>query len=216
MTLEEFKKKKIEPLLKKEKKGIITTSKEYFTKSTKFVRNLDQITYRLLNFILYSHLFFFKLSKDKTNDFFKKYLPQKMTFINVLKENWNQLKSALQNKRVDIKIFMNLIFKDITEQLSKYKNCNEFSELNKYEKDLNDLVNNSLKKYSEYDLEYNKLNKSFSKFDNLSPIVLLDESQDYTLYEEKYPFYKYFQYTDYVYENKIKIPREESFNLAFI
>lgn len=139
-----------------------------------------------------------------------------MTLLNVLKENWTQLKSALLKKKINIKVFMNLIFKDLTEQLSKYKNCNDLSVLNKYEKDLNDLVNNSLKKYSKYDLEYNKLNKSFSKFDNLSPIVLLDESQDYTLYEEKYPFYKYFQYTDYVYENKIKIPREESFNLAFI
>ena len=59
MTLDEFYKKYIEPKILKEKPGIYEVSKKHFQKSNKIIRKLNsQLSYRLLNFILYSHLFF--------------------------------------------------------------------------------------------------------------------------------------------------------------
>jgi hypothetical protein len=50
MTLEEFKKKYILPLYSKEK-GLNVTNKDNFKKENKIIRNLSQISYRLLNYI---------------------------------------------------------------------------------------------------------------------------------------------------------------------
>lgn len=57
ITLDIFKKKFIEKLDTKEK-GITALDENYFKKENKIVRDLSQVSYRLLNFILYSHLFF--------------------------------------------------------------------------------------------------------------------------------------------------------------
>ena len=57
MTLEEFKKKYILPLYNKEN-GLNAIDKDNFKKDNKIIRNLSKLSYRLLNYILYCHLFF--------------------------------------------------------------------------------------------------------------------------------------------------------------
>jgi hypothetical protein len=51
MTLDQFKEKVIKRLLNKEK-GLPNIDENYFKKDNKIIRNLSQISYRLLNFIL--------------------------------------------------------------------------------------------------------------------------------------------------------------------
>jgi hypothetical protein len=58
MTLAQYKKEVIEPLLYSFKKGFSFNSKEDFLDKNKTVRNLSKISYRLLNFILFNHIFF--------------------------------------------------------------------------------------------------------------------------------------------------------------
>jgi len=65
MTIEQFKEKYINKLYNDEK-GLHKIEENYFKKNDKLVRNLSQISYRLLNYILYSHLFFAKLYTDKS------------------------------------------------------------------------------------------------------------------------------------------------------
>jgi mRNA-degrading endonuclease HigB of HigAB toxin-antitoxin module len=60
MTLKEFEERYINPLYIKEK-GLPQITKDNFFKDNKIIRNLSQISYRLLNYILYSHLFFASL-----------------------------------------------------------------------------------------------------------------------------------------------------------
>jgi hypothetical protein len=74
-TLNEFKEQYIKKLLNKEK-GLPNIDKNYFKKETKIIRNLSQVSYRLLNYILYSHLFFARIL-TKTNKF-DYYLPKGM------------------------------------------------------------------------------------------------------------------------------------------
>ena len=77
MTKEEFKTKYIKPLYNKEK-GLNKIDKNNFKKDNKKIRNLSQLSYRLLNYILYSHLFFAKLVTQ--SDQFNDYLPKGMTW----------------------------------------------------------------------------------------------------------------------------------------
>ena len=64
MTLEKFKEKYIYNS-QKEEKGIFKIDKNNFKNDDQVVRNLSQVSYRLLNFILYTHLFFARIITDK-------------------------------------------------------------------------------------------------------------------------------------------------------
>ena len=76
LTIKEFEKKYIYEYFKDEI-GITTdTDKNHLKQENKIIRNLNQISYRLLNFILYSHLFMAKIFTN--NQQLEKYLPKNM------------------------------------------------------------------------------------------------------------------------------------------
>jgi len=91
MTKEEFKQKYIKPLYNREK-GLNKINENNFKKDNKQIRNLSQISYRLLNYILYSHLFFAKLFTNQGK--FDNYLPKGMTWFNTIKVNFNYYKKS--------------------------------------------------------------------------------------------------------------------------
>ena len=70
---------------KQENPGIYSSNKDYYKNDKKIIRNLSQVSFRLLNYILYSNLFFAKLIVDK--DDFDKCLPKKMTWKDILSES---------------------------------------------------------------------------------------------------------------------------------
>lgn len=91
-----------------------------FKNDKKIVRNLSQISYRLLNYILYTHLFFAKLITNK--NYFDEYLPKRMDWIGTLNECWNILKNELLKKNIcPIDEFINYIFEDLFQMLNKGK-----------------------------------------------------------------------------------------------
>ena len=115
MTLEEFKEKYISPLFSKET-GLNKIDINNFKKENKKIRNLSQISYRLLNYILYCHLFFAKLFTQSER--FDNYLPDGMNWITIIKEWLNKLKVELEKIGIKhLEIFMNCIFKDLFEKL---------------------------------------------------------------------------------------------------
>jgi hypothetical protein len=77
MTLCQYQKKYI---MKDYEKKTEYLSILYFKNDIKIVRNLSQISYRILNYILYSQLFFSKLVTNKSKDF-DKYLPKTKTWV---------------------------------------------------------------------------------------------------------------------------------------
>ena len=200
MTLEKFKKNKIDPLFRIEQNGISQVSAEHFKKENKQIRFLtNQISYRLLNFILYSHLFFAEIMNGKK---IKQFFPKNMNIIDVLQEDWDLLKNALKDK--DIKIFINLVFKDLTDEMVKIGKIEKIEELFKIEKKLDDIINKSLKEYNDYKQNSYEINYKIKKYELNSALYLLNEYNNHSLNNEDYPFYKYFLYTNYVLENNIK------------
>jgi len=93
---------------------------------------------------------------------------------------------------------MNLIFKKISE---KIKNCKEMKtneEREKFEGEIDQLLEESYKEYEEYSKIYLELNKEALELDQYNMKSLMLENNDIKVYdEENYPYYKYFLMSTY-------------------
>ena len=115
MTVEQFKEQYIRLLYNKEK-GLNKIDINSLKKENKIIRNLSQISYRLLNYILYCHLFFAKLFTQ--SDRFDNYLPDSTSWFIMIKECFTKLKVELESKGIKhLEIFMNFVFKDLFDKL---------------------------------------------------------------------------------------------------
>lgn len=126
MTLDEFKEKYIHKEFEKEK-GITKLDALFFKKDSKIVRHLQQISYRILSYILYSHILFSQIYNN-TEDF-DVFLPKGMSWVEVLCDCWEMIKIELNKKGIDaIDIFMNYIFSDLFSKLNEHKAISDFKE----------------------------------------------------------------------------------------
>ena len=148
MTLQEFEQKYVYEKFNNEK-GVYITDKNNFKNDKKIIRNLSQTSYRLLNYILYTHLFFAKLITNKNE--FDKYLPKGMGWVETLNECWNILKNELLKENIDsIEEFMNYIFVELFNLLNdNKKNNNEFKNFILFEDILESFIQEKIKKFIE-------------------------------------------------------------------
>ena len=198
LTLDKFKEKYIYESQKKEK-GIFISDKNSFKSDNKIIRNLSQISYRLLNYILYSHLFFARLITNKRE--IKNYLPRGMDFTETLYECWIILKDELLKEEIySIEKFMNYIFTDLFPRLNKEGSIENYDKLIKFEDELESHIQKLIKKFKEDNNNSNNNNNE----DSTSFVNLLKEKYTSSNYNEKeFPFYDYFYYTDYLNEKNI-------------
>ena len=207
MTLQQFKEKHISQIYKKEK-GIYICDKNSFINDMNVIRNLSQISYRILNYILYSNLFFSRIITN--NREYDKYLPRKMNWADLLCECWNILKNELLKINIcSIEEFMNYIFIELFPLLNKEKSIDEYDDLIKLEDKLETMIQNTIKKYKEEGI---KTTSSQSDSEKASFINLLKEKyskDDYKI--EEYPFYEFLYYTDYLDENYISKKLEQMY-----
>ena len=198
ITLNEYKKKYIEKMDHKEEKGIyIPLDKSDFKSDSKIVRNLSQISFRLLNYILYSHLFFAKLISEGENDF-DKYLPKEMSWIEAIYENWNILKNELLKIKINsIEKFTSYIFTSLFPKLNSQSHIETYEKLIEFEGELEKLIQKSIEDYKT-ELSKNEDIKKQNDEDKNSFISLLKETYSSYYYRDTLPFYEYFYYTDYL------------------
>ena len=201
MTIEEFKEQYISPLYSKEK-GLNKIDINNFKKENKIIRNLSQISYRLLNYILYCNLFFAKLFTQSER--FDNYLPEGMTWITMIKECFTKLKIELENKGIKyLEIFMNCVFKDLFDKLRDQECINNYEDLINLEDELEELIQRKCKTAEEEIDNFKKLESDSIK-DEKSAIALIKEIYDKSKYKNNgFQFYEFFYYTDYLDENYI-------------
>ena len=200
MSLDEFREKYILNEFQKEK-GISKSDEKFFMKNKKIVRFLSSISYRILNFILYSHLFFSKLYNN--NEELNVFLPNNMDWIKVLTEGWEMIKIELNKKGINsIDMFMNYIFSDLFSSLNGHNSINNYDELIKLENQLDKLIQNKIIGYK----------KDYKSFNNTIELDTKDKTNKYLFQyfvQEKnfevnkndFPFYNYFYYSDYINED---------------
>ena len=198
MLLADYK-KIIDDKKEKEKLGISKVQRNFFEDTKEKVRNQSQIGYRLLNFILYSHLFYSNCLGFIKDEDMKKYVCDEMTCIEMLETDWNILKVELQSKGIQIiQIFLNLIFDKLSE---KIKNCKEIitnEDRDKFENEIEKFLEESYKEYENYAKLYNENNEKMLELNKHNMKSLVTETNDVDSYEERdYPFYRYFLMTTY-------------------
>ena len=126
MTLEEL--NKYMTNIFKSENGIYIFDKISFKNENKIFRNLDQISFRLLNFILYSHLFFARLTKNSNE--YDKLLSKEIILEERLTECWNSLEKELKKVNIySIGKFMNYIFVNLYPILNNVENIDDYTEL---------------------------------------------------------------------------------------
>ena len=196
-TLEDYIKDIIEPILKKEEKGLSIFNKDLFESKNK-IRKMSEIGYRLLNFILYSHIFF-----GNCFDFINNKDLEQYCIINnipdIIQNNWNLLKKALKEESIEnIEIFMNQIFPYLSELINKQKAFNSLEERNKFEDDVENIIKVCIKNYRNYRKKYIYENYEKSNLKEEKFKVIINELAPYEKYTDpKYPLYKYFMLTNY-------------------
>ena len=201
ITLDEFKEKYIQKLFKNDK-GLPIIDQNHFKKDNKIIRNLSQVSYRLLNYILYSHLFFARLFT--TSKKFDSYLPKEMNWGETLNECWILLKNELSKIGINsIEMFMNFTFKDLFDKLHDKECIENYEDLIDFEDKLEECIQEKIEKTQEQCKKYKKLiNKNNT--DKNSSISLLKEKYENSNYlKEEYPYYENFYYTEYLDEKHI-------------
>ena len=202
LILEDYIKQVIEPIEKQKNFGFILISKEYFLNQNKKIRNLSNIGYRLLNFISYCHLFYSYCMGSISEENMKKNIIQSMNIHQVIQNDWNLLKESLKEKNIQsIDIFMSMIFKELSILIKECKYISKYEELVNFENQVEILIDKYIKKYPEYNVNFNK-----EKLKDTGIEAIISEliERDSEIFEEKeYPMMKYFYYT--------KFKREDDF-----
>ena len=158
ILFEEYKRIKIDPILEANKFGIIKVNKMTFKDINKKVRNLSNIGYRILNFILYSHLFYANCLGFISNENIQKYICDEMTCFDMLEIDWNFLKDELRKKGIfNIHIFMDIIFDNFYQKVISCKKLKTLEERDKFEEECEKLLDDSFQKYEAYIKLYNKI-----------------------------------------------------------
>ena len=208
ITLEEFYNKFLSERLKEDSKGVNISEKIHFDNTDKPIRKQSQIGYRLMNLILYSHLFTSVLFNNEEEIFTDGH----RSYLDYIVGNWDKLKVLLSEKKgVNIYIFMNLVYKDLLTYLNKQKIVDSYTKLLEIEKEIENIIENKISKKTEklkenfltkYQIYYGfyELNKNkFREKEGQSKVSLVKQINPAMSYrdEKKYPFYNNFLYSDY-------------------
>ena len=201
MLLDDYIKKVIEPIRKKSNFGFNSISRDFFENQNKKVRNLSNIGYRLLNFISYCHLFYGYCLGYISEENLKKNLIQNMTIIKIIQTDWILLKESLQKQNISsIQIFMNMIFKKLSQKIKDCTYLTKSEDRDKFEKDVEKLIEECIKEYPNYRAKYEEENKNQLKLSNNNIKVIITElvePNEENYKNDEYPMFKYFILTKY-------------------
>ena len=199
MLLEDYKKQVIDPILEKSKFGLNKVEKKYFEQTNITIRKLSIIGYRLLNYIIYSHIFFAHCLGFISDETLNSYICDGMTIVDMIETDWNILKDCLQTKGVQtIQVFMNMIFKKLCELLINCKTLKTSEEREKFEEEIEKMLEEEYKNYDEYQKKYMDINNNALRIDKNSMKSLVLEINDENDYDKKiFPFYKLLLMTTY-------------------
>jgi len=119
-----------------------------------------------------------------------------------------------------IQVFINLIFKRLSEKIKTFKCITKEFELNKFEKEIEDLIGICINEYPKYYIKYNEINKKQLLMNDSNMRVIISEllppiEEIYP--ESEYPLLKYFTYTKYRTKNDLfnSLGPEENYALKY-
>ena len=177
---------------------------DFFSKDEK-VREMNDITYRFMNFVLYSFIFYANVKELINNNQMKNYTFEILTCFDIIENNWQIMQAILD--KIPVELFINLIFDDIIEKLISCPKFNTKEEAINFEKEINNIIIEKIKNKNLID-DFKRINLHSINLEEKSDKTIIQEIFPYNKYSEtELPFLKYF----YINE----IPTREHFIKSF-
>ena len=199
MNIQEFKEKYVDKNMPVIEKGIIKDYESKNFESLDFVRDMNIITFRLLNIILYSYLFSSYVLKSLTEEEMQDYSIKeyKSNLFGVIKKNWELLEISLREKGIEnVQIFINIIFDEIMNKINNLGTVDTIEKLNSFENDINNYIMNILSKKENIEKminEYKNINIELNNLDKYSIKEIIKSSFDPSEYDQnQYPDMQYY------------------------
>ena len=199
--LDQFKKEIVDPILNTPNKGIGKMTKEIISKTGNNIRNMNELTFRILNFVLCSHLLVANILDILNNNDISKFFSEESSCFGIILDNMSKIKELLLRKGINnIEIFMNIILDKIIEIIGN----SVLDDIKTYQG--RDIIENNINLFineNNYVIDKIKLyEKHNEQILNSSPESISSMIQD--LYprsfynnEKNYPNYKFFYYYNY-------------------
>ena len=170
VTLEEFKTNYVDKYLTQKEKGIIQGFRNIEFTSKKMSSNLNIITFRTLNFILYSFVLSAFIINNITKEEITPYLVENLfphTLFGIIKEGWKLLNESLREIGIEnVKIFFNMIFDELIEFMNNLDSYNTREKMEEFEKRVDEFILTQMKNAKNINNKYQRLN---SELLNLNP-----------------------------------------------
>eukprot|EP00833_Pecoramyces_ruminatium_P010610 jgi/Orpsp1_1/1184642/evm.model.c7180000090364.1 len=196
-------KKEVEDLKRIQICGFKKILKKFFVSETKTVRNISNVTYRILSFIFYSCIFYdIKLnyiSEEESRNFYYEDKVEQSIF-SILRDIWTILNNELTKRGVNnIQCFLNMIILDLSKLISENRlEMKTPKERDNFENLCNQKVENAIKNYNNYYLQYINNNNEILKINDDTMKSIIEETSDINkLSKIKYLLIKYFYAADY-------------------
>ena len=186
-------------------KGFKKVKYNFFIDQNKNVRNMNNITYRILSFIFYSCVYYCQkieyIQENELNNFyFIDGNNKNNNIFFILKQIWSILMKELLNKGINnIQCFLNMIIPELTDIIiNNKKEMKNNKERLEFEDLCNKVVEKALLNYKNYYNDYININKEILEVDDISIKSILQETSDINnLPEKDFPLIKYFYVTNY-------------------
>ena len=201
MTLEDFKKNHVDQYLLYKQKGILENfTIEDFEKKDP-VRELNTLTYRFLNMILYSFLLGSFILNNLTVEEMRKYLVDNLfphSLFGIVKKDWQILDEALKKAGFsNINAFINMKFNDIMNFINNLKECDTPKKLDQYEKSVDKFITeiiNNKDLAQQINNEYKEINTKLLGFNPQSIKEIIQSNYPPSIYSQvTYPDIQYYQ-----------------------
>ena len=203
-------------------KGLKKESKQNFLLRRQKIREINYITFRILNFILHGFILYSNIRGYISDEFLNNNLIESMTCFEIMEKDWEIIDIELKIKQIpNVQIFMNVIFDKILSLMKQQKNFRKDEGINKL---FNKIINpnnisddklNNFEKQSEIIInevlnnpkiihEYISNNNIMTDNLDISAKSIILEADIYNInVEKKFPDMKYFRIT--------KLPKESDF-----
>ena len=200
LLLPDYKKKYVDNYLKQKPKGIIKGYRYNDFERKDYVNSVHIITYRLLNFILYSYLMTAFALDCLTEGEMRDFLIENLfphTLFGVIKRGWELLDKDLKEIGFEnIQVFLNMTFEKVTQIMNKLESCNDLDKLNAFENEVNNYILDIIKDKTiikGINDEYKILNDQILNLNFQTLKELIQQNFDPTLYSnELYPDLKFY------------------------
>ena len=208
--------KEVEKERKKQIKGLKRVKKNFYLDNDKKVRNISIVTYRILNFIFFSCIYYnTKLGYLKPNDLKNFYYSDAgkddESILSIIKDNWNALIKELQKSGIEnIQCFLNLIFPEIAKIiLENNSSLQRPEERDEFENKCNNVIENAIRNYKINSNTFIENNKKILDIKDITIKSIVQETSDLNNLSQMplYPLINYFIVTKY--------PEEDSFYEQF-